>query len=65
MQGTLAFAWWTPEQVAQTLGCTPDHVRDLCRQGKLTARNERRRWWIEPASVARYLARREERSDAS
>jgi hypothetical protein len=59
MQRTLEFGWWTPEQAAQCLGCTPDHVRDLCRSGVLLAKQERRRWWIEPASVARYLARRE------
>lgn len=58
MQQTLRFAWWSPEQASETLGCTPDHVRWLCREGKLTARLERRRWWIDPASVARYLDRR-------
>lgn len=59
MQRTLQFAWITPEQAAAMLDCTPDHVRALCRDGKLTARLERRRWWIEPASVARLLARKE------
>lgn len=50
--------WWTPQQAADAIGCTVDHVRDLLRQGKLTGKRDRRRWWVEPASVARYLGRR-------
>lgn len=51
--------WWTPEQAAAALGCSVDHVRDLLRQGKLTGKRDRRRWWVWPPSVAHYLGRKE------
>lgn len=46
---------WSPEKAAELLGCTPDHVRLLCRRGELQAIRERRRWYVEPNSVRRRL----------
>lgn len=65
MQRQLMFEWWTPEQAAAALQVSADHVRDLCRRGKLSGKIERRRWWIDPSSVARYLAKREEANGGS
>lgn len=58
MQLALTVDWWPPEKAAELLGVSPDHVRHLCREGSLTAVQERRRWWVSPASVRSYLARR-------
>lgn len=48
---------WGPDYAAEVIGCTPDHVRDLCRRGQLTAVRRYRRWYIAPDSVRAYVAR--------
>jgi Helix-turn-helix domain len=49
---------WSPEDAAAVIGCTPDHVRWLCREGRLVAALRARRWYVDPDSVRRYVARR-------
>lgn len=51
---------WSPEQAAELLGCTPDHVRLLLRRGDLQGILERRRWYVDPDSVRRRVARRQQ-----
>ena len=40
-------------EVARRLGCSPEYVRRLCRQGRLNARQDSRgTWWIDADAVA-------------
>lgn len=54
-----SFYAWSPEEAARAIGCTPDHVRALCRSGALMAVHERRLWFIAPDSARRYMLRRQ------
>lgn len=49
---------WSPEKAAEVLGVTPDHVRLLLRRGDLQGILERRRWYVDPDSVRRRVARK-------
>lgn len=60
-KGQLAGVGWSPERAADVLGVTASHVRDLARAGELVAVRERRRWYLDPASVRSYLARQQRR----
>jgi hypothetical protein len=44
----------SPDDAALIIGCTPDHVRLLCRRGLLTAVRVRQRWFVDPDSARRY-----------
>lgn len=52
---------FTPEQAAALLGVTPDHVRLLCRRGELQGILDRRRWFVDPDSVRRRVARKQQK----
>lgn len=47
-----------PAWAADVLGCTDQHVRDLCRRGELVAVRKGRRWYIDADSVRRRAGRR-------
>jgi excisionase family DNA binding protein len=44
-------SWWIPEQAAEVLGCTPQHVRRLLADGTLTGWREGCSWRVDPSSV--------------
>lgn len=49
-----ASGWITPEDAADMLFCTAQHIRLLCRKGRLTGRKERGRWWVTKMSCRLY-----------
>ncbi len=47
----MADKWLTPSEVASRLGVSPDTVRKWIRKGKLKARKEGDRYWINPNDI--------------
>lgn len=47
----------TPEQIAQALGCTVDHINELAAANALPAVRYGRSWRFPAAAVNQYLAR--------
>jgi hypothetical protein len=46
-------------KAASLLGCAPDYVSRLCREGKLEGVRHQGQWYIDPKSLARFEAERE------
>lgn len=55
----------SPDDAALIIGCTPDHVRLLCRMGQLTAVRVRQRWFVDPESARRYSREKARKQDAA
>jgi excisionase family DNA binding protein len=50
--------FYSSAEIAQKLGVSVRHVRQLCQEGKIKAKKFGRDWWITESSYRNYLSSR-------